>query len=60
MEDYTTTDIILETPEGEYIHIYIPDRHPATAYIREHSTIRVKRTETVTPIERAIYELTRA
>jgi hypothetical protein len=54
--DTTTTDVILEK-NGEYIHYYITDNHPAIVHIRVGGTIRVKRADTITPIKNAIARL---
>jgi hypothetical protein len=43
--------------DGEYIHYYIADNHPAVVHIRKGGTIRVKRADTVTPIKNAISRL---
>ena len=52
------TDVILER-DGQYIHYYIDDKHPAIVHIRRGSSIRVKRADTITPIEQAIRAITR-
>jgi hypothetical protein len=54
--EFKTTDVILEK-DGEYIHYYIADNHPAIVHVRKGSSIRVKRADTITPVEGAIKAL---
>jgi hypothetical protein len=56
VEESKTTDVILEK-DGEYIHYYIADNHPAIVHIRKGSSMRVKRADTITPVEQAIKAL---
>jgi hypothetical protein len=59
LEGDSTTDVIVEKEDGEQIHYYIADNHPAIVHIRVGGTVRVKRADTITPIKRAIMSLTK-
>jgi hypothetical protein len=54
--DSSTTDVIIEK-DGEQIHYYIRDNHPAIVHVRVGGTMRVKRADTITPIKNAIAAL---
>lgn len=54
--DSATTDVIVEK-DGEYLHYYIADNHPAVVHVRAGGTIRVKRADTITPIKNAMATL---
>jgi len=51
------TDVIVENEKGERIHYYIADNHPAVVYVRVDGTFRVKKADTITPVQRAITSL---
>jgi len=50
------TDVIIEK-DGQSIHYYIRDNHPAIVHVRVGETMRVKRADTITPVKRAIASL---
>jgi hypothetical protein len=54
--DSATTDVIVEK-DGEYLHYYIADNHPAVVHVRTGGTIRIKRADTITPIKNAMATL---
>jgi hypothetical protein len=48
---------VIVEKDGECIHYYIRDNHPAIVHISVGGTIRVKRSDTITPIKRALASL---
>jgi hypothetical protein len=55
-QDSAMTDVIIEK-DGQSIHYYIRDNHPAIVHVRVGETMRVKRADTITPVKRAIASL---
>jgi len=52
------TDVIVEK-NGQSIHYYIADNHPARVHIKVGGTVRVRKADTITPIKQAITSLIR-
>jgi len=52
------TDVIVEN-DGQSIHYYIADNHPAIVHIKVGGTVRVRKADTITPIKQAITSLIR-